>query len=254
MDTQLALEGRAPCGVVEPAIAVLVAAAALMGGAAQSILGFGAAFTLVPVLAVVAPELLPGAPIVAFLPLSALMAWRERRSLDRPAAARLVAARVPGTLVGTAAVALMPVHWLAACVAVLLLVAVAASARGWTVAQSRRNEAVAGAVSGFSGTAVGLGGPPLALLYRGRHSAELRPTLAAVFVLGICLSLMALGVSGGVQAGDIRAGAALAGMNVLGLVAAAPVLRRMPEETIRAGLLVWAGVGAVLALVRVMLG
>ena len=240
--------------LVDVGALVLVAAAAVLGGAAQSVLGFGAAFTLVPALAVVAPDLLPGAAITAFLPLTALMAFRERHHADRPAAKRLVMARVPGTLVGTVAVALLPTRGLAATVAILLLAAVVSTARGWTLPETRRTETAAGLISGFSGTAVGLGGPPLALLYRQRHSSEIRPTLAVVFGLGTVLSLATLGATGGFDVEDLRAGLALGGLNVVGMVLTAPALRRLPETVIRQGLLVWAFVGAVLALFRVVAG
>ena len=102
--------------------------------------------------------------------------------------------------------------------------------------------------------AVGLGGPPLALLYRQRHSSEIRPTLAVVFGLGTVLSLATLGATGGFDVEDLRAGLALGGLNVVGMVLAAPALRRLHETVIRQGLLVWAFVGAVLALFRVVAG
>ncbi len=254
MDSGVARSGHARCWFVDVGALVLVAAAAVLGGAAQSVLGFGAAFTLVPALAVFAPDLLPGAAIAAFLPLTALMAYRERHHADRAAATRLAVARVPGTLVGTAAVALLPVRGLAATVAVLLLAAVLSTARGWTVTETARTTAAAGLISGFSGTAVGLGGPPLALLYRERHSSEVRPTLAVVFGVGTVLSIATLSATGGFHLEDLRAGLALGGLNVVGMVLAAPALRRVPEAVIRQGLLVWAFVGALLALVRVVSG
>lgn len=238
----------------DPLPLTILLTAAFLGGAVQSVLGFGAAFTLVPALAVVAPDLLPGAAITAFLPLTALMAVRERASLDRSAAGRLLLSRVPGTLLGTAAVAVLPVRGLATVVAVLLLAAVVLTARGMTIPETPRTVVAAGVASGFSGTAVGLGGPPLALLYRGRHSSELRPTLAIVFALGILLSIATLGATDGYHVADAGVGAVLGVANVAGMAAAAPLLRRLPEPAIRAGLLVWAGVGSLLALVRVLAG
>lgn len=244
-----------PLAAVLPLLPLLlVLGSAVLGGAVQSVLGFGAAFTLVPALAVVAPDLLPGAAIVAFLPLSALMVLRERGTLDRVAARRLVLSRIPGTVLGTIAVLVLPVRGLAGVVAVLLLLAVVSAAAGWQLTPTRRTEVAAGVTSGFAGTAVGLGGPPLALLYRGRHSSEIRPTLAAVFTIGIMISLLTLGATGAIDLPDVQAGGLLALANVVGLVGAAPLLRHIPEPTIRAGLLVWAGIGAVLALVRVVLG
>src|SRR6056297_1447084 len=90
---------------VGPLAVLLVAAAAVAGGVAQATAGFGAAFVTVPTLALVAPELLPGAMLVAILPLSTVMALRGWRDLDRAAAVRLMLGRLPGIALGTVIVA-----------------------------------------------------------------------------------------------------------------------------------------------------
>lgn len=239
---------------VSAAEVVVVAVAALLGGAAQSVLGFGASFTTVPVLAVVAPELLPGAALVALLPLSTVMAVRERAQMDRGAAVRLSLARIPGILLGTAAVRYLDPRGLALVVAVFMLLAVASAAAGFRIDPTPGAQRLFGAISGFSGTSVGLGGPPLAVLYRGRPASESRPTLAVVFATGIVLSLAALAVTGSASTGQASAGAAIAVAILVGMVAAAPLLRRLDDATIRNGLLVWAGAGSLLALGQVLLG
>lgn len=232
----------------------MVAIAALLGGAAQSLLGFGAAFTTVPVLAVLAPQLLPGAALVAFLPLSGIMALRERRHMDRDSARRLSVARIPGILAGTVAVRLLEPRGLALVVAVIMLLAVASAAAGWSVAPTPPAQRWAGAISGFAGTSVGLGGPPLAVLYRGRPPSESRPTLAVVFATGIVMSLAALTVSGSFTRAQLAAGAIISLAILAGMALAAPLLRRLEDSTIRKGLLVWAGAGSLLALSRVLIG
>src|SRR3546814_15753694 len=55
---------------------------------------------------------------------------------------------------------------------------------------------VAGVVSGVTGTAAGIGGPPLALLYQHRPGSTIRSTLAAAFLVGTALSLATLAVAG----------------------------------------------------------
>ena len=153
---------------------VFVALAALVGGAVQSVLGFGVAFTTVPALAVVAPELIPGAPLVAFLPMAVTMGVRERNHIDRDAAVRVAVARIPGIALGTVAVLVLSPDGIAAGVALILIAAVISTALGWTVPVTRTNERLAGVISGFSGTATGLGGPPLAVLYRERPPQQVR--------------------------------------------------------------------------------
>ncbi len=241
-------------GVVSGPEMIVVVVAAVLGGAAQSVLGFGAAFTTVPALALFAPELIPGAALLSFLPLTVTMAVRERETIDRSAAGRIMLARIPGIALGTLAVRLANPDTLAAGVAIILLAAVISSAMGWQLTPTPTAERITGVISGFSGTAVGLGGPPLAVLYRDRPARTSRPTLAIVFAVGIVMSLAALGLTGSLTAQQVVVGAQLAAAILVGMVVAAPLLRRLSDAHLRRGLLLWAGGGSIVALLRVALG
>lgn len=232
----------------------LVLMAAAVGGAVQSVVGFGVAFTTVPVLAAVAPELLPGAALAGFLPMTVVMALRERSTIRHGEAGLLMLARLPGTALGAAAVAAVSARSLAAAVAVVLLVAVVAAARGWSVSPTPRTLRTVGVISGFTGTATGLGGPPMALVYRGEGGAVMRPTLAAVFAVGIVTSLALLAVTGSFVGGQALVGLWIGAATMAGLVVASPLLRRLREERLRQLLLLWAAVGSLLALVQVVAG
>jgi uncharacterized protein len=236
------------------AAAALVALAAMAGGAAQSALGFGAAFTTVPAVAVVAPELLPGSVLVALLPLSVVMLVQDRAGTDVAAAGRLTLGRLPGIAVGTVAVALMPTRGLTVATGLLLLIAVAASFSGWSVKVTSRTELIAGFLSGVTGTAAALGGPPIALLYRGQRASRLRPTLALVWAVGLIPILGSLWLAGEFTLEQAQAGVGLGMAMLVGLVLAAPLVRRWPDDVIRRGILGWAAVGAILALGRAAVG
>lgn len=233
---------------------VVVLMAGLLGGVAQSSLGFGAAFAVVPALAFTAPELLPGAVLVAVLPLSVLMVVRDHRGVDLSAVGRLSIGRLPGIVTGAAVVAVLPTRALAATIAVLLLLAVAASVGGFEVVVTPRREVGAGYISGLTGTAAGLGGPPLALLYQGRRGSVLRPTLAAVWALGIVPSLGSLAIAGEFTAVQFRAGVTLSVMMLLGMAGGVAVVRYLPEHRLREAVLWWAAVGGLLALGRSIAG
>jgi uncharacterized protein len=233
---------------------VLVLVAAMAGGAAQSALGFGAAFTTVPAMAIVAPELLPGSVLVALLPLSVIMLLQDLAGTDVRAATRLTLGRLPGIAVGTVAVAMLPTRGLTVATGLLLLVAVVVSVGGWTVAVTPGSELAAGFVSGVTGTAAALGGPPIALLYRARGASTLRPTLALVWAVGLVPIIGSLWLAGEFTATQARAGVLLGVAMVVGLVIAAPLVRRWPDDVIRRGVLAWAAVGAVGALARALVG
>lgn len=232
-------------------VALLVAAA--LGGAIQATLGFGASYTTVPVLALVAAERVPAAALVGLLPLTALIAWRERDAIDRSAFLRVAAGRVPGIALGTVVVAVASTTVLSLVIAATLLVGVVATVAGLHVPMTRRNLFAAGVVSGFTGTAAALGGPPLALVYHARRSDDRRATLSAVFTVGLVLALALLALSGQVAPADLTLGAGIGGALLIGAFAAVPLIRRLSEATVRAGVLTWAGAGALVAVARVLL-
>jgi len=237
---------------MDPSAVAAILVAAFVGAAMQTAMGFGAAFTTVPMIALLAPELLPVSAIVAFLPLTIVMAWRGRALADREAVARLVVARIPGVAIGTWIVATQDANVLAGIVAVAMLLAVLAAARGWEVAVTPRSLAAVGFLAGITGTSAGLGGPPLALLYRHHVGEAMRATLAATFVLGITISLTTLSVAGQVTATQLRHGALFGIATILGTLLAAPLVARLSTARLRSGLLAWAGFGSVLALARAL--
>lgn len=237
-----------------PLLVLLVVAAAVAGGVAQATAGFGAAFVTVPTLALVAPELLPGAMLVAALPLSTVMAVTGWAQVDRPAAVRLMLGRLPGIAIGTVIVAAAGVRVVTTIVAVVLLVAVAAAASGWQARITPAREVAAGVVSGVTGTAAALGGPPIALLYRGWDPRVLRPTLGLVWAVGIVIALPGLWATGVFDVTQAVVGALLGLLLLLGLGLSRGLVRRVAPERIRTFVLVWAAVGGVAALLRVLLG
>ena len=229
---------------------VAIVLAAVAGGAVQSTLGFGGSFVLVPTVAVLAPGALPAAVLLGLLPLTAWLAWRERTALDRTAFTAISVARLPGIAAATAVVALAPQRVLTVVIATVLLVAVGAGAAGWSIPPTRAAQGITGVVSGFTGIAAALGGPPLALLYRDATGADRRATLSAVFTVGIVVGLAMLAAVGEVGSDDVRTGLLLGLGLVGGALLTAPSVARFSDDVLRRAVLGWAAVGAVAALVR----
>lgn len=229
-----------------------VLAAAVLGGAVQATLGFGGSFVLVPVVTVVVPGALPGAVLLGLLPLTTRVTWRDRGALDHATFRTVALARVPGIVVGTWMVTAVSTRGLTLAVAVALLLAVVAAALGREVRRTPTSLRVAGVVSGMTGTAVALGGPPLALVFHRTGGADRRATMSAIFTVGIVLSLVTLGVAGEFGVEDLRTGGLLAAALLVGSIAVVPVVRRAPDDVLRRAVLVWAAVGSVVAGLRAL--
>ena len=89
---------------------------------------------------------------------------------------------------------------------VLILVTVALSVRAIDLRATPRNAAVAGAVSGISGTAAAIGGPFLALVLQHERPQRVRSTLAVFFVAGSLLGLGGLFLGGELTRDQVLAG------------------------------------------------
>ncbi len=169
------------------AIVAVVAGACLQGS-----LGFGLGLVAAPVLVILDSRLVPGVILGIGVPLTYLMAWRERRSLDVRGVSWAIAGRMVGTVFGTLAVVALTERALALFFAFSLLTAVALSVVGLSVTPTPRTMLAAGVGSGFMGTATSVGGPPMALLLQREEGAELRASLAAFMAFGATFSLVAL--------------------------------------------------------------
>lgn len=200
------------------AVVIVAALATLVGAAIQGSIGFGMNLVTVPVLALLVPESLPAAVIVLGIPVSITMLRHELSDLDRAGLGWVILGRVPGTLLGAWIVATVATSTLQVVVGVIILAVVAASGLAPPVPVRPSTQAITGAVSGVTGTAGGIGGPPLALLYQHSTGSTIRATLAASFLIGTALSLGALGASGSVTGAQLGLGAGLAPLVVVGVI------------------------------------
>ena len=191
--------------------AALVLAMAISAGAAmlQGVVGFGYALIAVPALALIDPRLAPVPQMLTALPLTLLMAWRERADIDVPGVTWVVAGRFVGLAAGAGLVAVANRQLMDVLIGASVVAGVACVAARGGVTRTSGIDMAAGVFSGASGYVSGIGGPPLALLYHGTRGATIRATLAALFALGLVLTLATRAVLGQVSALDLQAGAVL---------------------------------------------
>jgi len=201
-------------------LASLVVAA---GAALQGAIGFGLGVFAVPLLLLFVPSLVPGPLLASSLLLTVLLAHHDRAGINW----RDLAWALSGRSVGIAAAALLLATVSPRAMALwsggLVLFAVGLSASGLHVQPAPRSLLAAGTLSGVLGTAVSIGGPPIALLYQRETGPRLRGTLAAFFLIGVAMSLVGLRAAGRFGLTELR----LAGFLLPGVLVGFLVSRRL---------------------------
>lgn len=230
---------------------LLLLVAVLLGAVVQGAVGFGLALVVVPALMLASPEALPAVVLLVTMPMAAFMAFEERRAIDVSGLLYLFSGRILGTLGGVAILFVVPEEYLSALFGGILLLAVLTSAISPKIPLSNRTRVAGGAASGVMGTAAGIGGPPLALVYQGRSGPEIRATLAVAFAVGTLISLSVLAIFGRVGPEHLLLSLELLPALFLGLWGARFVARLLYGRWLRPAILLFA---AISGLVAVFLG
>jgi uncharacterized membrane protein YfcA len=233
---------------------VVVLLAVLVGAFVQSAVGIGLGLVAAPVVTLAAPQLMPGGMLMVVLLLPFVTLAREREDVDWRGLGWAFPARVVGTAVGVWVVASVDERQLGVAVGAMVLLAVLLTARTVVVPVNAGTLSVAGFVSGITGTASSIGGPPLAILLQHRAPRQIRTTLAVYFLLGSVLSLVGLGIVGELDVAEVWFALACVPALALGFAVSGPLRRRLPAPLVRVLVLVVSGGSALLLLVRSLVG
>ncbi|GGR72933.1 MULTISPECIES: sulfite exporter TauE/SafE family protein [Streptomyces] len=226
-------------------LALTVAVAAFVQGSS----GLGFALIVAPVAGMLDPHLVPVFVLASMIPLNLYVAWRERASLDLRGAGWITGARLAATPAGLAVLWMVPERGLGVFVGVSTVLAAVVSLAAPVFTPGRAAYVGAGAVTGLTETATGVGGPPLALVYQHRPPAELRSTVAACFLVGEVASLALLFGTGKAQAAELGQAALLLPATAAGAWLSRLVHHRLDARRMRLFVLVFALVsGLVLVL------
>ena len=232
---------------VEWIIALVVTAWA---ASLQGVVGLGFAMVSVPILSLIDPRLAPVPQLLITVPLTMSMAWRERQAMDLSGAAWIIAGRIPGALLGLLLLGLATGAALDVMIAVIVLIAVAIIASGYHLDRNPGTDFTAGVFSGTSSLVASVGGPPLALLYTDADGGTIRSSLAAVFTVGIVITVTVRAVTGNISGSDIRIAAVLFPALVAGYLLSNPIKDRVSNRQLRLTILVLSGLAAVGLLIR----
>jgi uncharacterized membrane protein YfcA len=226
--------------------ALVVVAAAFVQGST----GLGFALIVAPVVGLIEPRLLPVLLLVLMIPLNVYVAWRERHALDAGGASWITAGRVAGTAGGLWVLVAVPASGLSLLIGGSTVLAALASLLAPSFVPGRRALLTAGAVTGVTETATGIGGPPLALVYQHRPAPELRSTIAICFLIGEIVSLALLGVTGKIDDDQVRVALLLLPALGLGALLSRAVHHRVDGALMRRLVLGFALVSGVVVLVQ----
>lgn len=224
--------------------------AVVVGSVAQSTVGMGIGIVMVPVLAVMAPDLLPAMPLILATVLSVGMVLRERASMDLTGLPPLIIGRVLGTGSAIALLVLVTGPALEILFGVVILSVVLISAMRPAVAPTAVAKFAGGTASGLFATTAAIGGPPIAVLYQGRPGPEVRSTMGAIFAFGSALSLLALIPAGRLRWEHFLLGLLLLIPAAIGFAISTPLARFLEGRWFRPSLLLFAAAGGLMAIVR----
>jgi uncharacterized protein len=234
--------------VIASVTAVMTISAILQGA-----VGFGLGLLAIPFLLYLDVRFIPGPLLVAALALHMLVLRRDRSGVDKSGLTMLLSGRVLGTIPAAMLLARLPVDGMKILLAAIVVAGAVMTAlhRGGRV--TRRVLFNAGVASGFMATTAGLGGPPVALVYQHEPGLRLRGTLAAYFIVGTVISLIALAWAGRFGEEEMRMSTYLVPGTVLGYLMSRPAAAYLDSGRTRTAVLTVSALSAVGVIVTVLI-
>ncbi|MGH8808928.1 MAG: TSUP family transporter [Noviherbaspirillum sp.] len=220
----------------------------IVGACLQGVGGIGFGMFVGPVLAILHQELVPGPVLFLSALISIMSALREYRAIDFPALGYALVGRVPASILASMTIAILPMRAMSIVFALLILIAIAMSLRGWRVTPGPRNYMFAGAASGFMGTITSVGAPPMVIVYQDFSGPQVRATLGVFFAVGCVISLIALALFGRFGLAELNYGISLTVPMMVGFAASNMVVARIKREHMRLLILAFSGCAAIVLL------
>lgn len=237
----------------------LIVIVVFIGAVFQASIGFGANVIAQPIVFLLEPSLVPGSVLLANAALGWLVVARERQSIDRQAlgsaGAGAIVGLFTGTAIGVVVIRAASADALAIIVAISVLVMIGLLAGDRIrVAPSPRSISLAALAGGFAGTTAGIGGPPMALVYRDAEGPTVRSSLAGYFVISSPVALTGLVIAGRFGWSELGAGIALLPVTTAGFLASKPLLPLVDRGFTRPAILGVSAAAALLLLARTLAG
>lgn len=224
-----------------------------VGALLQGVTGLGLNLFAAPILIMVQPRLVPGPIMAGALLLTVMMTLRDRTGIDLRGVGWMGAGMLPGTLLASFLLPVIPHKTLALMLGSLVLAGVLLSLTGLRFPPKRWILFLAGFVSGLGGTLASIGAPPVALVNQDMEPRRLRATLSGYFILSSITTLAALVPAG--RMGTLEAGLALwlfPGV-ILGFLCSGLLINRLRGSATRYVLLALSGLSALVLILQQIL-
>ena len=229
---------------------IIIGIALCVGALVQGCVGFGVGVFGAPIVAAVDPSLMPELVLVVGVVLPVVMLRGEWRSADFHGLRWALLGRFPGVVAGVYVVVVRSAEELGVVIALAVMLAVALSLVSVRLPKTPAVLTSVGAISGLTGTAAGIGGPPMAVVYQDGEGHEVRATLSAFFALGAAVSLALLALAGEVGQRAVLSGLAMMPFIILGYASAIPLKTRFDTGLMRTTVLLVASLSSIVLLLR----
>jgi uncharacterized protein len=217
-----------------------------LGSVLQAATGLGAGIIIVPLLALINLELIPGPVLCASLTLSFTMAWKGRADIRYDGLSLLLVALVIGMGLGAYTLSWLPVKQLGIVFGSLILLAVGISFVGKGLKQTNGYRMGTGFISGYMGATVSIGAPVLALLYQHEKGPSLRATLGFLYFVSTMVMLLFLHLAGYFNTTHLQMGLWLVPGFVLGYFIAGRFAAWFDQERSRMAVLIISTISALI--------
>ncbi|MEM7069602.1 MAG: sulfite exporter TauE/SafE family protein [Pseudomonadota bacterium] len=222
----------------------------VVGSIIQVSLGMGFGMLVSPIIALVKPEIIPGAVMIMGLVVALSGAWRERRNIVEIELKLGTYGRIIGSSMALGLLLLIPnINVFLLTFGLLMLFAVLMTASGMQLSFNNTNLFGLSVIAGVMGTITAVGAPPMAIIYHDKPPAKVRPTLNAFFGIGSLVGLFSLYVSDWLHVDDLFAAIVLLPAMLLGILIAEP-FKSIPQVLLSRALLLLSGISSLALVLR----
>lgn len=227
-----------------------VAGVVLIGAFIQGAIGIGFGLFVAPLVAVIEPRLVPALVLTLGIFSTVHPAIKGRRHIVAKELGLGVAGRILGVISAAAVFSyIVDLQTLNLTFGLIVLLAVVLSLTPFRLAFTNANLFAASIASGAMGTFVGIGGPPMGIIYQNANAAKIRATLNAFFGIGSALSFVALASFGSLGTAHFFVAALVSPALIAGSVAAG-FIKTSSGGGIRAALLVVCTISSIILVLR----